>query len=228
MAIQKNLLYCNPDKHMRRAEYGFTLISKAYKGFTLIEILIALVITGMMGAALLGLQFIISQNQIVAWQSYISVDEANANVTSLVREVRTAKESENGAYPLANADDHEIIFYSDYDFDGETERIRYYLNGTQFSKGVIEPVGQPATYPSGNEIVKLLSDNVRNGSVAVFYYYNGDWPADTVNNPLPTPSNLSEIKLVRILIKLNTDPDDPNNDYILESYSQVRVLKENL
>lgn len=198
------------------------------RGFTLIEILIALVITGLMGAALLGLQFIISQNQIVAWQSYISVDEANANVTSLVREVRTAKESENGAYPMALANDQEIIFYSDYDFDGETERIRYYLNETQFSKGVIEPVGQPATYPSGNEIVKILSDNVRNGTVPVFYYYNGDWPTDTVNNPLSTPANLSEIKLVRILLKLNTDPNDSNNDYILESYSQVRVLKENL
>lgn len=197
-------------------------------GFTLIEILIALVITGMMGAALLGLQFIISQNQIVAWQSYISVDEANTNVTSLVREVRTAKESDNGAYPLATADDQEIIFYSDYDFDGVTERIRYFLNGTQFSKGVIEPTGQPATYPSGSETVKLLSDNVRNGADPVFYYYNGDWPQDTLNNPLSTPANLSTIKLIRILLKLNTDPDDPNKDYILESYSQVRVLKENL
>ena len=213
---------------MTQNERGFTLMSEAYKGFTLIEILIALVITGLMGAALLGLQFIISQNQIVAWQSYISVDEANTNVTSLVREVRTAKESENGAYPMALANDQEIIFYSDYDFDGETERIRYYLNGTQFSKGVIEPTGQPATYPSGNEIVKMLSDNVRNGTSPVFYYYNGDWPADTVNNPLSTPANLSEIKLVRISVKLNTDPDDPVSDYILESYSQLRVLKENL
>jgi len=197
-------------------------------GLTLIEVLIALVITGMLGAALLGLQFIISQNQIVAWQSYISVDEANSNVTSLVREVRTAKEGDNGAYPLASADDQEIIFYSDYDFDGGTERIRYFLNGTQFSKGVIEPTGQPATYPTGSEIVKLLSGNVRNGADPAFYYYNGDWPADTLNNPLATPANLSEIKLVRVLLKLNTDPDDPSNDYILESYSQVRVLKENL
>src|SRR3972149_3871469 len=197
-------------------------------GLTLIEVLIALVITGMLGAALLGLQFIISQNQIVAWQSYISVDEANSNVTSLVREVRTAKEGDNGAYPLASADDQEIIFYSDYDFDGGTERIRYFLNGTQFSKGVIEPTGQPATYPTGSELLKLLSGNVRNGADPAFYYYNGDWPADTLNNPLATPANLSEIKLVRVLLKLNTDPDDPSNDYILESYSQVRVLKENL
>lgn len=203
-------------------------MTQSERGFTIIEILIAMVITGMMGAALLGLQFIISQNQIVAWQSYISVDEANTNVTSLVREVRTAKEGDNGAYPLASADDQEIIFYSDYDFDGVTERIRYFLNGTQFSKGVIEPTGQPATYPSGSEIVKLLSGNVRNGADPVFYYYNGDWPADTVNNPLPTPANLSEIKLIRVFLKLNTNPDDPNNDYILESYSQVRVLKENL
>lgn len=198
------------------------------KGFTLVEILIALVITGMMGAALLGLQFIISQNQIVAWQSYISVDEANVNVTNLVREIRTAKEGDNGAYPFASANNQEIIFYSDYDFDGVTERIRYFLNGTQFSKGVIEPTGQPATYPSGSEIVKLLSGNVRNGTDPVFYYYNGDWPADTVNNPLSTPANLSEIKLVRVLLKLNTNPNDTKNDYVLESYSQVRVLKENL
>ncbi|MFV1917299.1 MAG: type II secretion system protein [Patescibacteria group bacterium] len=202
--------------------------SQLEKGFTLIEILITVVILGMLAAALLSLQYILSQNQILVWQSYLSVDEANADVTSLVREIRTAQAGENGSYHLEVAEDQELVFYSDSDFDGQVERLRYFLNGTQFIKGVIDPVGQPATYPSGNEAVKILTDNVRNAATPVFYYYNEDWPQDTVTNPLTTPATLSNVRLIRIFLRLNTNPDEADKDYLLESFSQIRTLKENL
>lgn len=198
------------------------------KGFTLIEVIIAVVITGILGAALLGLQYIISQNQIVVWKNYLGVEEANSSITALVREIRTAQNGDNGAYPLESAQDTQIVFYTDYDFDGSTERIRYSLEGTEFSKGVIEPEGFPATYPESQEKVKVLAENVRNKDAPVFYYYNGNWPEDTENNPLVTPANPSDVKLIQVYLRLNTQSNKPNEDYILESYTQVRMLKENL
>lgn len=198
------------------------------KGFTLIEILIAVAIAGFLGAGVLGLQYILGQNQLVAWRNYLNVEEANTNVTALVREIRTAQVGENGTYPLEEALDQQITFYSDIDFDGVSERVRYFLNGSQFSKGVIDPVGQPATYPAANEKVKVVSENVRNGVTPIFYYYNGDWPADTVNNPLTVPPELSDAKLMRIYLRLNTLDGVPEKDFILESYTQIRMLKENL
>jgi prepilin-type N-terminal cleavage/methylation domain-containing protein len=198
------------------------------KGFTLIEILMAMVMMGVLGSGLLGLQSIISQNQIQVWRDYVNVDEANTSITALARELRTSRPGDNGAYPLEAALDQEIIFYSDIDFDGEAEKVRYFLAGSDFSKGIIEPVGQPATYPSDSEKVKVLSENVRNGETPIFYYYNGDWPIDQENNPLEVPARLSETKLMRIYLRLNNKEGEPEKDYILETYVQIRMLKENL
>ncbi len=187
-----------------------------------------MVLMSMLAGGLLTLQYILSQSQIVVWRNYVSVSEANNNVSSLVREVRTAGNGENGAYAVDTAEDSEFTFYSDYDFDGVAERVRYFLDGTDFSKGVTEPSGFPVSYPQVDEKVKVLSENVRNDTTPIFYYYNSEWPEDTVNNPLSTPASPSDVKLVRIYIRLNTAPNAPDKDYILESYSQVRMLKENL
>ncbi len=198
------------------------------KGFTLIEILVVMVLMVILAGALLTLQFILTQNQIVVWRSYVSINEANNNLTTLVREARAARNGENGSFAIETADDFEFIFYSDYDFDGQAEKVRYTLSGNDFSKGVTEPSGFPISYPQAQEKVKVLSENVRNEATPVFYYYNSDWPSDTVNNPLSTPASPSDIKLVRIILRLNTTPNEPDKDYILESNTQVRMLKENL
>jgi prepilin-type N-terminal cleavage/methylation domain-containing protein len=201
---------------------------KNLKGFTLIEILIVLVLMSVLAGALLTLQFILTQNQIVVWQSYVGISEANNNVSALVREARTLRYANNGDYPLQLADDNELIFFSDIDYDGSAERIRYFLVGTDLTKGVIEPTAPPISYPTNQEKVKVVSENVRNAGTPIFEYYNQDWPEDLVNNPLSTPANPSDVKLVKIHLRLNTVSDKPDKDFILESYTQLRTLKENL
>jgi prepilin-type N-terminal cleavage/methylation domain-containing protein len=202
--------------------------SQLKRGFTLIEVLVVGVITGIVGMGVLSLQYIMSESRVSVFRNYINIEEANNNVSIMVREIRNVRPGENGAYPLEKADDQEFIFYSDCDFDGKAERVRYYLDNTQFIKGIIEPVGTPATYPSDQEVLKTLSENIRNGATPIFYYYNGNWPADTVNNPLDTPTRLSETKLMNVYLELNTENDQPDKNYILESYVQLRTLKDNL
>lgn len=197
------------------------------KGFTLIEILIAMALTSILGLGVLSLQVILAQNRLVVWRNYISIEEANSNVSMLVREIRNLRPADNAAYPLERAWDQEIIFYSDIDFDGHSEKVRYSLSGTQLTKGVIEPTGYPATYPSANEKAKVVTQNIRNGANPIFYYYNGDWPQDQVNNPLPTPSRLSDTKLMKVYLELNTE-NEPSKNFVLESYVQLRMLKQNL
>lgn len=201
--------------------------TKIIKGITLIEVLLVGVITGMLGLGILALQYIIGQNQAVALQNVLNVEEANNFITTMVREIRNIRPGDNAAYPLERAQDQEMIFYSDIDFDGQSEKVRYTLNGTEFEKGIIEPAGFPPTYPAETEKVRVLSENVRNGSDSVFYYYNGSWPSDTANNPLPSPTRLSDTKLMRVYLELNTK-EDPRTDFILESYVQIRMLKDNL
>jgi len=197
-------------------------------GFTLIEILVASSVLVLLGGAFVSLQYIISQNQIVAYRNYTKVDGANSAISIMVRELRNTRAGDNGAYPLELADDQQIIFYSDIDTDDATERVRYFLNGTVLSKGVIDPVGTPATYPSANEKIKVIADNIQNLSTPIFYYYNGDWPVDTVNNPLPSPARLSETKMMRVYLAVNPIANNSAKDFILESYINLRGLKTNL
>lgn len=201
---------------------------KKNKGITIIELLISMVIIAVLGLGFISLQSLLSKNQVLIWNNYVSVDDANNSVKQMVKELRTARNGDNGAYPVETAYDQLIVFYSDIDSDGQSERVRYYLSGTDFYKGVIEPVGYPATYPAASEKLFVISSLVRNGTTPVFYYYNGDWPADTVNNPLPSPVRLSDTKLMKVYLRLNANPNEASKDYILESYVQIRMLKENL
>lgn len=196
-------------------------------GFTLIEVLITATILAVLGGLMLTLMYITTKTRLITFQNLMNVDQTNNQVLTMVRELRNIQTGENAAYPLERAGDQEIIFYSDIDYDGETEKVRYTLSGSQLIKGVIEPVGYPATYPPENEKVKILTDGVRNATTPIFYYYNGDWPADTLNNPLPQPVRLSDTKLMKVYLRLNTQ-DDPDSDFILESYAQLRILKQNL
>ena len=49
----------------------------------------------------------------------------------MVKEIREARTSDDGSYPIEKARDKEFIFYSDIDKDGEVERVRYFLGTTQ-------------------------------------------------------------------------------------------------
>ncbi len=203
-------------------------IKHTSQGFTIVELMVAMVIISALLFSIAVLTDSVRKNQQQTWENYIKVDEANTAVRTFTRELRTARDGNNGAYLLAEAGDNQISFYSDIDFDGQTEKVRYYLSGTEFYKGTIEPTGYPVTYPSANEIVKLISANIRNGSQPPFYYFNSDWPKDTINNPLIPKKRISDTRLVRIYLRLNTQENQPEKDYVLENYVQIRMLKDNL
>lgn len=196
-------------------------------GFTLIELLVSVVILAILGGAFISVQFLVSQNQTSVFRNYVSIEETNTIVSSLARELRNATGGENGSFSLVTLSDQEIIFYSDYDFDGRVERIRYTLTGTSLIKGIVEPTDPPVGYPLANERVQTLTGNVRNGQNPVFFYYNEDWPQDTINNPLQASDRLSDTQLIKIVLILNAKADDPIRDYKIESFTQVRMLKGN-
>jgi len=95
----------------------------------------------------------------------------------------------------------------------------------EFKKGVIEPTGSPPNYPLDQEKVWTLSSYVRN-SPPIFEYYNGNWPEDTINNPLPAPARLQETKLMKVYLVVNVNPNRPPTEYELVSFVQLRNLKQ--
>lgn len=199
------------------------------KGVSLIESIVLIFVFGSAVLALMG--FILS-----AWRAYsytfeqtVAIHEARQGMETMIKEIREAKIGDDGSYSLVQAGDWEFIFYSDIDRDSATERVRYFLDSNSLKKGVVEPSGDPPQYILSSEVMSILSSYVRNGtSSPIFTYYNGDWPSDTVNNPLPTLTRLNETKLMHVRLKINVDPNRPPDDFELESDTQIRNLKTNL
>jgi len=163
------------------------------------------------------------------FQQIAAINEARRGIEIMVKEIREAKTGDDGSYPLVQAGDLQFIFYSDIDLDAVTERVRYFLDGSNLKKGVIKSSGDPPIYDLSGETISILSQYVRNAaSSPIFTYYNGDWPADTINNPLPTLTRLSETKLMHVYLKINVDPNRPPDNFELESDTQIRNLKTNL
>ena len=197
-------------------------------GFTLIEVVFTMAILAIFITGLASLDRLFGDSQVVLTLSTQSFNEASIGIEALVRELRTAKYADNGAYPLELANDQEIIFYSNIDADPQIERVRYYLTGNQLNRGITQPTGTPAQYISANEQVNLVINHIQNNTNPIFYYYNGDWPADTTHNPLPAPARLADTKLIRVALTVNPKPSRPQAQFSLESSAQIRNLKTNL
>lgn len=228
-----------PESNRRKAVDGLPKIQTALPkshgrnsiawGFTLIETLIAIFIFTLTMAALS--MFILNSYRSYKYnfEQVAAINEARRGVETMVKEIRGAQYGDDGSYPIEQAGNFQFIFYSNIDGDSAVERVRYFLDGTDFNKGVTKPSGDPPQYVLSNETVSTFSSYVNNSSTSpIFTYYNGDWPADTVNNPLSTLTRLNETKLMHVNLKINVDPNRPPDDFILESDTQIRNLKTNL
>ncbi|MEK7160394.1 MAG: prepilin-type N-terminal cleavage/methylation domain-containing protein [Patescibacteria group bacterium] len=207
---------------------------KNYKsnGFTLLETIVAVAIfaVAMSMASLMILAAYKSYDYV--FQQASAINEARQGIEVLVQEIRQARAGDDGSFPLVQADDYQFIFFSDIDRDDQVEKVRYFLSDINLKKGVIKPSGDPPQYLPADETLTTLSQFVRNFSltpaVPIFSYYNGDWPGDTINNPLPTLTRLTDTKLMHVDLIINTDPNRPPDNYELESDTQIRNLKTNL
>lgn len=158
-----------------------------------------------------------------------AISEAQRGVETLVKEAREALPGDTGAYALESALDNEFVFYADYDSDLAVEKVRYFLDGSNFNKGVIEATGNPLQYLAENEVVTTISKYVRNEtSEPIFIYYAGSYSGKESDVPLATPANVLELKLVHVHLKINVFPEQAPQDFHLESDVQIRNLKDNL
>jgi len=231
---------------------SYKLKVKNYKerGFTLIESFIAVAVFALAMGTVSALVIMAYRTQDYAWQQSRSIEDAERGVEIMVKEIREAIIGDDGSYIIEKADDNEFIFYSDIDKDEETERVRYYLDGNDFKKEVIEPTACcPIEYikdkndPAYSEKVIILSQNVRNDtgnpSEHIFKYYDEDWIGSAfceinpleegcIDNPLPTPVRLKRTRLMSVFLIVNFDPEEIPKGYELMSGAQIRNLKANL
>lgn len=195
---------------------------------TLIEALLAAAIFAM-GIGGFSLLFVKSwQMNSYSYEMGQSSFAASQGVNELVSYLRKVRQGDDGAYPVKSANDNDLVLFSDYDKDGITERLHFYKSGNQIIMGFRKPSGGlPKTYASGDQETKIIASNIVNdGSDPIFYYYNKDYPGDQANNPVATPASVSDIRLVKIFLKININPNRAPDSISMESFAELRNLND--
>lgn len=191
-----------------------------------VEMIVALSIMslGMVGFSMLLVNSWNSNKFIVEMGSAAQV--ASRGVNRVVAELRKIRQADNGDYPIESGNDFDVKVYIDIDGDGTTERVHYYHNGTSLYEGITEPVaGLPITYPAGDGTTRVIANSIINSSAnPVFSYYNDDYPSDTTNNPLPTPVDVADVRMIKVHLMVNIDPFHAPEHVNIESFVQLRNL----
>ena len=145
------------------------------RGMTFIEMLIGLVVLVMLLgiiSTLLIKSFYINRFTI---EQGLNTAEVQKTVRIFTRNLREAKQSDNGAYMIESGADFDLVFFANIDSDGATERLHYFLDDYKLKLGIAEPSGFPLTYPVGDSEVKIIGNGiVNNASQPLFYYYNNE------------------------------------------------------
>jgi type II secretory pathway pseudopilin PulG len=191
--------------------------------FTLVEILFAVSIF----VLIIGVLSILSKN-LWSYNSFIGgeledVNTGRAALKTMIAEIRTASAGNNGAYAVSQASATSFTFYSDIYDDGLKEKVRYFLNGTALQKGVTKPTGSPLAY-TGAEAVTTLVSNVANASI--FDYYDKNYDGTTA--ALSVPVDISAVRLVKITVTIDRNPNQPPSPITLSSQVSIRNIKDNL
>ena len=102
-------------------------------GFTLIEMLVTIAIFVVAMGAVTVLIIMLYKAQSYNLEQSQAIEEAKKGIGIMVKELREAKNGDDGSYVLEKAEDYEVVFYSDIDKDGDTEKIRYFIYESQSS-----------------------------------------------------------------------------------------------
>jgi hypothetical protein len=196
---------------------------KLIRGITLIETLFGISIFVIIMTALGTFT-----KDLWVYNSYIgsglsTADSARSLLKKMTLEIRTASTADTGAYTINSATSTSFIFYSDVDDDGLKEKVRYFLNGTTLQRGIIKPTGSPLGY-TATETISTLMPNVANS--IIFEYYDENYDGET--SPLSIPVNIPSVRLIKITVTTDNDPNKPPAPSTFSTQISMRNLKDNL
>jgi len=197
---------------------------KLVHGFTLIEILFSIsILIIVLTAITLFAKNVWEYNMFIS-SGLEDTDAARTAFKTITAEIRTAGSADTGSYTISQANATTFSIYSDINSNGLKERVRYFLENGSLKKGVIEPTGSPLSYNPSNEIITTIIPHIINASI--FNYYDENY--DGTTSSLPSPINIPVIRLVKITIIIDKDPNKPPSPITMTTQVLIRNLKDNL
>ena len=149
-----------------------------------------------------------------------AVSEARRSIERIVKTIREAQYSSEGAYPIISMGTSSISFYSDIDSDPLVEKVRYFVEGTDLKQGVVDPSGDPPAYTLP-EVVTIVASYVRNinQQTNTFLYY------DASGALISDMTKISDLRFVRVDTVINVNPNKLPNELTLRSSATLRNLR---
>lgn len=203
------------------------MITRNNRGFTMVEMLIVLAVMSMfIVVASTFNKDVFSLNTNL--QSSLNAQlDARHLVKVMVAELRKASPSALGTYPIESASSTAVTFYSDVDNNGVIDKVRYYLTGNTIRKSVTVPTGSPLSYNPANEVLSTIINNIVSSStLPIFQYYSSNYAG--TSSPLTYPLDIQAVRLVKITVIIDNDPNRSPVPIIVTSSVSMRNLKDNL
>jgi len=203
-----------------------TTLPRTQKGMTLVELLVTVALyTLLMLVVTNGIAAMYRYNAYTFAQAY-QVQNARSGMQSLIRDVREMTFADDGTFPLAVMQPHQIAFYSDIDRDQSVEYVEYELVGTTtLMKYIYNATGSPPTYnlavPDETNTLSMYVQNLTQGT-STFRYYNGSGVVVT------NPADITDVRYIEAEIIINIDPIRDPGQYLLHSSASLRNIKENI
>jgi len=192
-------------------------------GFTLAEILIAMAIFVSVALVITKFMLDLSNFSVFFGEDLMAEQELQISLRPMVREIRSMGPSNVGSYPIVAASLSSFTFYSDGDGDGLFERIRYYMEGNVFKKGILKPSGNPLSYNPSDEKTFELTHNIINGS-AIFSYYDKTYTGS--ENPLSLPIDVPLIKMIKAELSVDQNPNTLPGPIIFSVSAMIRNFRQ--
>ncbi len=191
-------------------------------GFTLLETIVVIGLTAVVGLAIGNMILFTYQTNAYLYQQSAATDNARRGLDPALQNLREATYGADGSYPLGSAATSSVTFYSDVDVDGSVEKIRYYLSGTTFYRGVTNPTGSPPSYAGQAEATSTIAQYVKNFSAnaKVFRYY------DSSGTELVAPVDVADVRSVSISVMVDVDPNRTPTTYSLTGSATFRNLRD--
>ncbi len=189
------------------------------RGITMVETLvwIAVFVSAMIAVSSSLLYFYRTNRYAIEQASAIS--SAQRGLDQVVRMVREAAYSSQGAFPIVSIGANDIMFYADIDTDYFVERVHYYVQGTNLVRGVVEPTGNPPDY-TGAEVISVVAEHVRNTAqgITTFRYY------DALGTEITNYANWTSVRFVTVTLGVNVNVETLPNQLTINSSAAIRNL----